>query len=348
MLARAARGSMRDGLSLLDQAIAYSGGTVTLATVQAMLGAVDGTVLVRLLDALAARDARQMLAIADEMAARSFSFGQALRDLAGLLHRIALAQQADALGEDVDNADEIRRLAAVFAADEVQLYYQIALHGRNEIGLAPDEYAGFTMALLRMLAFAPRDDAGALRPDAPPPATTRPAGTDAARASRPAAPAPARAAASAPTPTPAGGADPADAKDPAAQPVALPEPAQWPELAARLQAGPMARELAAHSELLSAEGDHFRLRVAIKSYAEPGTVERLRAALAQHLGRPVRVSVEVGSTAGATTAAALAEKARNDRQKSAEQAIYGDPFVQELVQNFGAQVEPQSIRPREP
>ncbi len=130
-------------------------------------------------------------------------------------------------------------------------------------------------------------------------------------------------------------------------PPPLPEPAQWPELASRLQAAPVARELAAHSELLSTEGDHFRLRVAIKSYAEAGTVERLRTALAQHFGRPVRVSVEVGSTAGATTAATLAEKARNDRQKSAEKAIYGDPFVQELMQSFGAQVEPQSIRPRE-
>ena len=88
--------------------------------------------------------------------------------------------------------------------------------------------------------------------------------------------------------------------------------------------------------------------MAIKSYAEPGTVERLRTALAQHFGRPVRVSVDMGSTAGANTAATLAEKARNDRQKSAEQAIYGDPFVQELMQDFGAQVEPQSIRPREP
>ena len=110
----------------------------------------------------------------------------------------------------------------------------------------------------------------------------------------------------------------------------------------------LARELAAHSELLSADRDHVRLRVAIKSYAETANVERLRAALTQHVGRPIRVSVEVGSTAGAGTAAALAEQARSDRQKAAEQAILADPFVQELIENFGAQVEPQSIRPREP
>ena len=323
MLARAARGSMRDGLSLLDQAIAYSGGTVTLATVQAMLGAVDGLTLVRLLDALAAADAKQMLAIADEMAARSFSFGQALRDLASLLHRIALTQRSGEIGDEVDNADEIGRLAQLLSPEEVQLYYQIALHGRNDLGLAPDEYAGFTMTLLRLLAFAPHEPSPAQQHAPSPPRAAKAAAT--ARQS------PAKAAAS----TTAGGP-------------ALPAPADWPQFVNGLQVSGLARELAAHSELLSADRDHVRLRVAIKSYAETANVERLRAALTQHVGRPIRVSVEVGSTAGAGTAAALAEQARSDRQKAAEQAILADPFVQELIENFGAQVEPQSIRPREP
>jgi len=330
MLARAARGSMRDGLSLLDQAIAYSGGTVTLATVQAMLGAVDGLTLVRLLDALAAADAPQMLSIADEMAARSFAFGQALRDLAGLLHRIALAQQADVVGEDLDNAAEIRRLAEVFSPEEVQLYYQIALHGRNDLSLAPDEYAGFTMALLRMLAFAPRDAAtGPARPAAAPGmakaiAPVRPAGAPAATAT----------AASKQAARSMDGGTP------------LPSPGDWPRFVGSLAVTGLARELASHSELVSSDGDLVRLRVPIKSYAEAASVERLRAALTQHCGRPVRVSVEVGKPAG-STAAAAAEQARNERQKSAEQAIRSDPFVQELIENFGAEVEPQSIRPRE-
>ncbi len=327
MLARAARGSMRDGLSLLDQAIAYSGGTVTLATVQAMLGAVDGLTLVRLLDALAAGDATQMLAIADEMAARSFSFGQALRDLAGLLHRIALAQQAGVVGDDVVNAAEIQRLAGSFSPEEVQLYYQIALHGRNDLSLAPDEYAGFTMTLLRLLAFAPRDDAAPPTPQAAAPRAMAAGATTGS--------------------APATLAAPKHAKSAKAAAPPLPGAEQWPELVARLQVAGLARELAAHSELLSSDDDHFRLRVSIKSYAEAGNVERLRAALAQHFGRPMRVSVAVGDTAGATTAAALAEQARSEKQKSAEQAIYADPFVKELIENFGAQVEPQSIRPRE-
>jgi len=326
MLARAARGSMRDGLSLLDQAIAYSGGTVTLSTVQAMLGAVDGLTLLRLLDALAAGDAKRMLAIADEMASRSFSFGQALRDLASLLHRIALAQQAGEVGDDVESAAEIRRLAESLSPEEVQLFYQIALHGRNDMSLAPDEYAGFTMTLLRMLAFAPREAAPAevrapAAVHAAPPTTAAPRPT---------------AAAAAKTEAPAG-----------APALSLPDAGDWVQLVNGLQVTGLARELAAHSELLAVEGDLFRLRVAIKSYAEAANVERLRAALTQHFGRPIRVAVEVGSTAGAATAAALAEQARNERQKSAEQAILSDPFVQELIENFGAQVEPQSIRPRE-
>lgn len=328
MLARAARGSMRDGLSLLDQAIAYSGGEVTLSTVQAMLGAVDGLTLVRLLDALAAADAKQMLSVADDMAARSFSFGQALRDLASLLHRIALAQQADEIGDDVDNAAEIRRLAESFSPEEVQLYYQIALHGRNDLSLAPDEYAGFTMTLLRLLAFAPREGS---------PAEVR----------SPAAARAAQAATSTPRPAPAAAAAPKAAASAKAASPSLLTPGEWPQLVNGLQVAGLARELAAHSELLAIDGDLFRLRVAIKSYAEAASVERLRAALTQHFGRPIRVSVEVGSTAGATTAAVLAEQARNERQKGAEQAILSDPFVQELIENFGAQVEPQSIRPRE-
>ena len=350
MLARAARGSMRDGLSLLDQAIAYSGGKVTLATVQAMLGAIDGTTLVRLLDALLARDAAQMLSIADEMAARSFSFGQALRDLAGLLHRIALTQQTVAIGEDVENAQDITRLAAAFAADEVQLYYQIALHGRNDIALAPDEYAGFTMTLLRMLAFAPNEQLAASAASASPNAAATPV-RRAVPASTGAAPAGARPPTAAPNAAPTAAptaATPKAAVSTAARPgAALPQPGEWPQLVAEIKVSGLARELAAHCELLSADGDHFRLRVPIKSYAESTNVERLRAALTQHFGRPVRVSVDVGNTSGVTTAATLAEQARAERMKTAEQAIFAEPFVQELIEDFGAEIEPQSIRPRE-
>jgi DNA polymerase III subunit gamma/tau len=161
LLSRAADGSMRDALSLTDQAIAYAAGEVTEQAVRGMLGALDQSYLVRLLDAVAARDGAAVLATADEMMSRSLSFSTALQDLSGLLHRIAWAQFAPAsVLDEWPEAADIRRFAAQLSPEAVQLYYQIATIGRSELGLAPDEYAGFTMTLLRMLAFRAADGIG--------------------------------------------------------------------------------------------------------------------------------------------------------------------------------------------
>ncbi len=168
LLAAGAHGSMRDALSLTDQAIAYAAGKVTLEAVQGMLGALDQSYLIRVLDALAAKDAAGLLAIADEMATRSLSYNAALQDLAGLLHRVALAQSVPAaIAEDLPECADILRLAGLFDAEEIQLFYQIAVHGRNDLGLAPDEYAGFSMTLLRMLAFRPDMGGGQARASGP-------------------------------------------------------------------------------------------------------------------------------------------------------------------------------------
>jgi DNA polymerase-3 subunit gamma/tau len=161
LLAQGAQGSMRDALSLTDQAIAYAAGKVSLDAVQGMLGSLDQAYLVRMLDALAMRDAKALLDIADEMAARSLSWSSALQDLGTLLNRIAIAQTVpSAVPDDLPERDDIVRLAPMFSPEDVQLYYQIVVHGRHELGLAPDEYSGFTMTLLRMLAFAPIDGGG--------------------------------------------------------------------------------------------------------------------------------------------------------------------------------------------
>ena len=157
LLAQGAHGSMRDALSLTDQAIAYAAGKVTLDAVQSMLGSLDQSYLIRLLDALSAEDGKALLDVADEMAARSLSYKAALQDLGTLLNQIAIAQLVPtALAEELPEREHLMRLANVLSKEEVQLFYQIAVHGRNEIGLAPDEYAGFTMTLLRMLAFRPQ------------------------------------------------------------------------------------------------------------------------------------------------------------------------------------------------
>jgi DNA polymerase-3 subunit gamma/tau len=185
LLAQGAHGSMRDALSLTDQAIAYAAGEVTLDAVQGMLGALDQSYLVRLLDALAQQDGADLLAVADEMASRSLSYNGALQDLGTLLHRIALAQTVPAaLPQDLPEYADIVRLAGAFDAEEVQLFYQIAVHGRNELGLAPDEYAGFTMTLLRMLAFRPGIGGADGVPAAAPASASgnRPAAVAAARA----------------------------------------------------------------------------------------------------------------------------------------------------------------------
>ncbi|HEX7157299.1 MAG TPA: DNA polymerase III subunit gamma/tau C-terminal domain-containing protein, partial [Burkholderiaceae bacterium] len=118
----------------------------------------------------------------------------------------------------------------------------------------------------------------------------------------------------------------------------------WPSLAVRLKLSGFARELAMRSELIAREGDHFRLRVPVKTLLDAGAETRLRLALSEHFGRPMRLSAEVGATVG-PTAASLGEQARAERQKGAEEAIYADPFVRELIENFGASVDPATIRP---
>ncbi len=213
LLAQGAHGSMRDALSLTDQAIAYAAGQVTLDAVQGMLGALDQSYLIRLLDALANQDGADLMAVADEMASRSLSYNGALQDLGTLLHRIALAQTVpSAVPADLPELADILRLATAFDPQEVQLYYQIVVHGRNEIGLAPDDYAGFTMTLLRLLAFRP-GNGGA---DGVPAGAARPASSSA----RAPAASPARAASAAVASHAAVIASPAPRVAPAAPPVA--------------------------------------------------------------------------------------------------------------------------------
>ncbi|WP_049255901.1 DNA polymerase III subunit gamma/tau [Neisseria bacilliformis] len=180
LLARAANGSMRDALSLLDQAIAMGGGGVAEADVRHMIGAVDKRYLYELIAALAAQNGEKLLQKAQEMAECAVGFDSALGELALLLQRLALAQTVPAaIPADDPERDTLHTLAAALGAEQIQLYYQCALHGKQDLSLAPDEYAGFVMTLLRMLAFAPlaapaqtdaRIEGSTLHDPAPPPA----------------------------------------------------------------------------------------------------------------------------------------------------------------------------------
>jgi DNA polymerase-3 subunit gamma/tau len=155
LLGQAASGSMRDALSLTDQAIAYSAGNLTEEAVRGMLGTIDQRHLVRLLDALQAGQAGAVLEIADELATRGLSYRAALADLAILLSRVAIVQR---VAQAIDDADplavDIKRLASSLQPDAVQLFYTVAVHSRSELAIAPDEYAGFVMACLRMLSLS--------------------------------------------------------------------------------------------------------------------------------------------------------------------------------------------------
>ena len=169
LIGRSANGSMRDALSLLDQAIAYGGDNVNEKEVRAMLGAIDQGYLFDLLKSLVARDGNALLSQASAMEQRAISFDAALNDLANLLHQIAIAQTVPStIAQDHPERQALLELAADIGAEEVQLYYQIALLARRDLGLAPDEYAGFTMALLRMLAFSPGEQKSAGRKPATP------------------------------------------------------------------------------------------------------------------------------------------------------------------------------------
>jgi DNA polymerase-3 subunit gamma/tau len=156
LIGRAAQGSMRDALSLTDQAIAYSAGSLQEATVQAMLGAVDQRHLYDLLEALAQQDGNRLLTLADDMSARSLPLGPALQAFAVLIYRLSLAHVVpSAIAQDDPERDVLMNLLGLFSATELQLLYQIATHGRKEMLYAPDEATGFGMTLLRMLAFLP-------------------------------------------------------------------------------------------------------------------------------------------------------------------------------------------------
>ncbi|MEH6460251.1 DNA polymerase III subunit gamma/tau [Chitinimonas sp. JJ19] len=168
LLGHAAAGSMRDALSLLDQAIAYGGGKVEEAGVRAMLGAVDQSYLHELLQHLAAQDGPGLMAAAEQLATRGVGSDAALQELASLLHQLAvLLAVPAAIPADHPQHAALHTLSSLFTPEDIQLYYQIALQGRRDLGLAPDEFAGLSMTLLRMLAFAPSNKTVGTRPAKP-------------------------------------------------------------------------------------------------------------------------------------------------------------------------------------
>ncbi|MER0204101.1 MAG: DNA polymerase III subunit gamma/tau [Nitrosomonas sp.] len=324
LVARAAQGSMRDALSLLDQAIAFGEGKIEEAGVRDMLGIIDQGYLFDLLEALARQDGAKLLSLADEMEAQCLSFDSALQDLAALLHRIALTQTVpQAISEDTPEYARIVALAKSLAPDDVQLFYQIALHGRGDLSLAPDEYAGFTMTLLRMLTFMPDDLAANRQSPQAAPVNSKPSVT-------------------------------AEKKPPAAPEQTIPQEnttaplLDWPQLSQQLKLTGMAKMLAHHSEAKTITGEKIELCVpdVHKHLLEKKYQDKIQAALNSYFGKPVTLNFSVGSITGLTPVA-LQQREEEEKQTNAIAAIEKDPVVQELIEQFDAKLIVPSIKPIE-
>ncbi len=342
ILAKAAQGSMRDALSLTDQAIAYAAGPVSETAIRAMLGTLDETYLIRVLDALQSRDGETLVRISDEMAERSLSFSLALQDLAALLQKIALAQTVpSAVLDDWPEANEVRRLAALFGKEEIQLYYQIAITSRPDLSLAPDEQAGFTMTLLRMLAFKPGDGSGSPKSAGPARAMSGPAAAKAAAglSSAPATPA-TTSTKLASAPIKVASATPSvvtyDQEDP-----------DWQTWMKALPVRGLVQQLAFQTELQKwdEQGGSIKATVIVgmPQLASSESVSRLQDALSTYLGKQVKILIETGKAT--QSIAAVEAKIKQEKQEGAEESVANDDFVKSIQAEFGATVVPGSIRP---
>ena len=343
VLAKAAQGSMRDALSLTDQAIAYAAGKVTEESIRSMLGTLDDAYLIRILDCLIAKDGASLLAVANEMGERSMSFSLALQDLSSLLQKIAAAQVVpESVLEDWPEAGEIRRLATQLTKEEAQLFYQITITSRPDLSLAPDEQTGFAMTLLRMLAFRPGNNGGgggaaAPTPSAPPVASApRPASAPAPVA-KTAAPVAKTAATVATKPmapaTPVGDAD---------------NRPDWHSLMRQLPVKGLVQQLAFQTELQdwkdSAAGVKATIVTPMPQLASEASIARLAEVLTTHFGKPIKIVIEKGEIEVKTVAKVDAQ-IHQEKRMNAEQMIAADPFIQQLEKEFGAKVVGGSVKP---
>ncbi|MBU3607303.1 DNA polymerase III subunit gamma/tau [Polynucleobacter nymphae] len=338
VLAKAAQGSMRDALSLTDQAIAYAAGKVTEESVRGMLGTLDDAYLIRILDCLIAKDGASLLAVANEMGERSMSFSLALQDLSSLLQKIAAAQVVpESVLEDWPEAGEIRRLATQLTKEEAQLFYQISITSRPDLSLAPDEQTGFAMTLLRMLAFRPGSSGGggtAPTPSSPPVASApRPMSAPAPTAKTVVSAAASIATKLVAAATPVG--DAANRPD-------------WHSLVRQLPVKGLVQQLAFQTELQdwkdSAAGVKATIVTPMPQLASEASIARLGEALTTYFGKPVKIVIEKGEVEGKTVAKVDAQ-IHQEKRMNAEQMIAADPFIQQLEKEFGAKVVGGSVKP---
>lgn len=339
-LARGADGSLRDGLSLLDQAIAHGGGTLRVDDVRAMLGTIADNDVGTLLRALADGDGKALLAEADRIAGLSPDFAMVLEQLANALHRIQLRQLVPGFEGDEAERDVLGSLAGAVDPEDVQVWYQFAINGRRDLPLAPDVRAGFEMTLLRMLAFRGNEtrtehvkqrvapETGGRPQTQPAPIAKAPSSQEKPRQSHAIADSPNQ---------------PAIAKPAVPRIDGLADWEAWIQLA---ELGGPVGQLARHAMPKSFEGDVLTL--VLKSehtiFCSDALCRQLQDRLGDAIGRKLRVRVVPVDTV-AETPAIRAAKVSSDRQAAAERAMAADPIVQDFQRQLGAEVIPESIRP---
>ena len=320
LIARAADGSMRDALSLLDQAIAYGGGRVAHEETRAMLGTLDRRHLHALLEGIAAGDPRAVLRSVEDMAGDAVDFDDALAELLSALQRIATLQVVPEAGErDPEDEASFREWAERLGEEDVQLYYQIALLGRRDLPLAPDPRGGFEMALLRMLAFRP------VREESEQDGSVVVAPRRRTRA-----------------PRPEGAALPAPA---AVDPAAI-TPESWSALVGELDVSGRARELAVNCEPTGHDGGRLKLRLAPRHEALMAARprEQLERALAERIGAALALDIEL-AVPREDTPVQREQRRDAERQRAAVAAIESDATVQAICETFGTEVDPRLVVP---
>jgi DNA polymerase-3 subunit gamma/tau len=332
-LSRAADGSMRDALSLLDQAIANGGGQVKTDEVRSMLGSIDQDHVIDLLKLLADADAPGLLTRIDELAQQSPDFAGVLAELISSLHRIALAQTApDTVDDGLGDRNVIVELAQAMSPEDVQLYYQIGLIGRRDLPLAPDSRGGFEMVLLRMLAFRPVNSTLAV------PATNAVPTKTAPVANKPANSAPAPATSSA---VPSGATETQKSA-----PSVSNGGNEWENIVSALNLTGMTQQLAIHCTIGNREGESFQLNMAPahKHLLGKNREDALAAALSQHLDVTINLTITVEDEPGKTPA--NLQQTRDDiRLDQARTTIEDDSAVQAFKDTFDAQVNPDTVQP---
>jgi DNA polymerase III subunit gamma/tau len=358
LVARAAEGSMRDALSLLDQVIAFGGGKLTAEDTRTMLGTLDRAQVFGIVEALIARDARKVLDRVNELDEHAPDYRDVLAELAALLQKLALLQAVpDMQLDEAEDVETYKKLATAIAPEDTQLFYQIAIVGRRDLELAPDARGGFEMVLLRMLAFGMAEASQAPSTAATPvrsssassgvaPAMARPAATSAF--ANPSANSSANASVSHAGTSPAANvSNIGNARNTAPQPASGGGDADWNAMVGQMNLNGIVRQLAAHCVFLGRHGTVVKLALDPEGehYRTAMMEDKLAQALSAYYGQPVRPEFTVSNANAMNTPARQLKAAAEDRVQQARASIENDPNVRAMREVFGATVTPESIRP---